>query len=138
MKKTETKEVVSIEGSKRATLPTQTKVIELAKQIVDKGYGRQAAITYAMEHFKVGRDQGERYYYAAITYLRPDNPDTYREALISRNFGVLESMLQRALENNDLSTANSIINTMNKMLGVGEKRVALETKDEKIIVSFGD
>ena len=130
--------MVSIEGSKRATLPTQTKVIELAKQIVDKGYGRQAAVAYAMEHFKVGRDQGERYYYAAISYLRPDNPEEYREALIARNFGVLESMLQKALDNNDLGNATQIVKVMNTMLNVGDRKVALETDNTKIIVSFGE
>lgn len=130
--------MVSIEGSKRATLPTQTKVIELAKQIVDKGYGRQAAVTYAMEHFKVGRGQGERYYYAAISYLRPDNPEEYREALIARNFGVLESMLQKSLENNDLATATQIVKVMNTMLNVGDKKIQVEQGDTKIVVSFGE
>lgn len=136
-KKTE-KQVVTIESSKRATLPTQTKVIELAREIVEHGYGRQAGIKYAKEHFNVKEDQAERYYYAAINYLRPDNADEYREALIARNFGVLENMLQKALENNDLASATQIVKVMNTMLNVGDKKVQVEQGETKIVVSFGE
>ena len=47
-------------------------------------------------------------------------------------------MLQAALERNDLQSANSIINTINKMLGIGGKQVQIDNKDTTITVTFGD
>lgn len=128
----------TLKGTQKPTLATQLKIQEVAALITEKGYGRLACLNYCKDKWEVSETQADRYYSAALIYLRPDNPEEYREALISRNFGVLENMLQRALENNDLAVANSIINTMNKMLGVGDRKVQLETKDEKIVVSFGD
>lgn len=132
------KKVPTLLNSKKSTLATQIKVQELANLITEKGYGRQAVQKYCAENWGLSDKQAEKYYYAAINYLKPDNPEEYREALIARNFGVLETMLQKALENNDLQTANQVIKTMNTMLNVGDRKVQLEQGDTKIVVSFGD
>lgn len=127
-----------LRDNQKATLSTQIRIQELAGVIAEKGYGRLAAKKYVVEHWGLSDKQAERYYYGALDYLRPEDPDKYREALIARNFGVLESMLQRALETNDLSSATQIVKVMNTMLNVGDKKIQLEQGDTKIVVSFGE
>lgn len=124
--------------NKIAKYETQVKIKEIAELIAEKGYGRQACIKYIEEKFGVGRTQSDKYYHAAMNMLLPEDPEKYRETLIARNFAVLESMLQRALETNDLSSATQIVKIMNTMLNVGDKKVQLEQGDTKITVSFGE
>ena len=130
--------VPTLLNSKKSQLATQIRVQEIATLVTEKGYGRHAVQKYCVENWGISEKQAEKYYYAAINYLKPDNPEEYREALIARNFGVLETMLQKALDNNDLQTANQVIKTMNTMLNVGDRKVQLEQGDTKIVVSFGD
>ena len=128
----------TLKGSQKPTLATQLKIQEVAELITNKGYGRLACLKYCKEKWNVSETQADRYYSAALIYLRPDNPEEYREALIARNFGILEGMLQKALENNDLGNATQIVKVMNTMLNVGDKKIALETENTKIVVSFGE
>lgn len=114
------------------------KIQDLANVIAEKGFGRLASMKYASEKWGISQAQAEKYYYGALKYLRPEDPDKYREALIARNFGVLENMLQKALENNDLGSATQIVKVMNTMLNVGDKKVQLEQGDTRITVSFGE
>lgn len=124
--------------NKKATLATQVKIKELADKIVKEGYGRQACFKYMEDVWKMSDSQAEKYYYAALKYLVPEDGEKYREQLIARNFSILENMLQKALGNNDLSSATQIIKLMNQFLGVSDKKLEVDTKDTKITVSFGD
>lgn len=124
--------------NKIAKYETQVKIKEVAELIAEKGYGRQACIKHIEEKWGVGRTQSDKYYHAAMAMLLPEDPEKYRETLIARNFAVLESMLQKALENNDLSSATQIVKIMNTMLNVGDKKVQVEQGDTKITVSFGE
>ena len=124
--------------NKTSTLTTQVRVKEIAELIAKKGYSRQACIDYIEDKWGVGRTQSDKYFRAAVEYLIPGDGEEYRKSLISRNFAVLEGMLQTALERNDLQSANSIINTINKMLGIGGKQVQIDNKDTTITVTFGD
>ena len=133
----------TLKGTQKATIATQIKIQEVASLIVEKGYGRMACLKYCKEKWGLSETQGDRYYSAALIYLRPENPDEYREALISRNFGVLEELLQRAMDSNDTPTALNVVKVMNGLLGVGGKQVEFNEKDKeggekKIVISFND
>ena len=104
------------------------RVEELAETIVKTGMRRTTALKWAQERFGVSYDTSKTYYAAAMRYLRPDDPQKYREELIDRNFAILEEMLQTALKRGDLKNANAIINTLNRMVGIGGNKV--EIKDE--------
>ncbi len=91
----------------------------------------------------MSQSQAEKYYYGALAYLRPDNPEEYREALIARNFSVLEKLLQDAIEHNDTPTALNVVKTMNGLLGVGGKQLEVAEKstdggEKRIVISFND
>lgn len=130
-------------GNKKATMSTELRIVEIADKIVKDGWGRMDCMKFVQDEWGLSEKQSERYYYGALNYLKPDEPDKYREALINRNFSVLEGILKRALDNNDLKTANDVIKTMNQMLGVGGKQVEIKDKDSqgedrKIVISFND
>lgn len=130
-------------GTKKATVATTARIIELAEKITNEGYGRQAIKKYAEENYGLSDTQSERYWTAALKYLVPEDPEKYREALIGRNFSVLESLLQKSIERNDFKTALDVVKVMNTLLGVGGKQVEIKDKDgsgeeRKIVISFGD
>lgn len=130
-------------GAKKATVATEARIIEIAEKITKDGYGRQAIMKYIKDEWGLSDSQAERYYYSALKYLVPADAEKYREALINRNFCVMESMLQSALERNDLKTALDIVKVMNNLLGVGGKQVEISDKgkdgeEKKIVISFND
>ncbi len=107
---------------------TKARVEELAAEIAKTAMPRRTAMKWAAERFGVAENTASMYYAAAMRYLRPEDPQKYREELIDRNFAILEEMLQTALKRNDLKNANAIINTINRMVGIGGNKV--EIKEE--------
>lgn len=143
MPKKEKTTTPTLRDTQKSTLATQLKIQELASVMAEKGYGRLASMKYASERWGISEKQAEKYYYGALNYLRPDNPEEYREALIARNFSVLEKLLQDAIEHNDTPTALSVVKTMNGLLGVGSKQLEVAEKstdggEKRIVISFND
>lgn len=127
----------------KSTVTTTARVYELAELIVKQGYGRMAIKKYAEENYGIGDTQSERYWVAALKYLMPEDPEKYREALIGRNFNVLEGLLQKALSDSDTKTALEVVKTMNQLLGAGGKAIEIKDKDSggeerKITISFSE
>lgn len=130
-------------GNEKSKVSTTIRIMDIAELIVKKGYGRMECMKYAQEAYGISEKQSERYYYGALNYLRPEDPEGYREALISRNFSVMEELLKRAMDSNDTKTALDVVKAMNSLLGVGGKQVEIADKDKeggekKIVISFGD
>lgn len=143
MPKKEKTTTPTLRDTQKSTLATQLKIQELANVMAEKGYGRLASMKYASERWGISEKQAEKYYYGALNYLRPDNPEEYREALIARNFSVLEKLLQDAIEHNDTPTALNVVKTMNGLLGVGSKQLEVAEKstdggEKRIVISFND
>ena len=99
---------------------------EFAAEIARTAMPRRTAVKWAMERYGIAESTGNNYYAAAIRYLRPDDPQKYREELIDRNFAILEDMLQTALKKGDLKNANAVIRTLNQMVGIGGKTVEIK------------
>lgn len=118
------------------------RIYDVADLIVASGYGRMDVMRYAEQEWGVSPKQAERYYYGGLNYLKPENPDEYRDALINRNLHLVESVFRRALDSGDLKEANNALKIMNSMLGIGGKNVEITDKDaaagteKKIIISF--
>lgn len=130
-------------GTKECKPSTEVRIYEIAEGIVNSGWTRQDVLKYITDNWNLSPKQAYKYYYAAMNYMRPDDPAKYREALINRNFDVLETIMKRALDRGDFKEANNAIKTMNQMLGVGGKSVEVkdfnaEGLERKIVISFGD
>ena len=131
--------VVALEGTNSSRLSTEAKVYELADRIVNSGWTKWDCLNFIMNTWGVKKRQAERYYYGALHYMQPSDPEKYREALIDKNYSILETLLKKAIDSNNLKIANEIIKTMNQMIGIGNKKVEIEDKNEnKIVISFGD
>ena len=144
MANTKRKEIVKLPGTDKPAKPsTAVRIYEVAELIVKKGYTRMDVIDYIKREWGLGKMQAIKYWTAALQFLRPENPEAYREALINRNFNVAEEVLRRALESNNLKAANEAIKILNSMLGVGVKTIGIADKEadgseKKIIISFND
>ena len=134
------KSSVALEGASSSRLVTEARVYELADRIVNSGWTKWDCLNFIMDTWGVKERQAERYYYGAIHYMQPKDPEKYREALINKNYSVLETLLKKAIDSNNLKVANEIIKTMNQMCGLGSKQVEIEDKNTNnvIKISFCD
>lgn len=121
---------VSLPDTKgKSKASTEVRIYQIAEKIVKEGCARMDIIDYCQKEWGLSQTQAIRYWTSALAYLRPDNPEEYREALINRNFNVAEEILHRALEANNLKAASEALRILNSMLGVGSKAVEVRDKD---------
>lgn len=133
----------TLSKAKTSSISTQARIYELAEMIVNSAQTRQQILKYCKEKWELSDTQSDRYYYSALKYLQPKNPELYRELLIERNFNIGERILQKALESNNLKAANEALKILNSMLGVGGKNIEINDKDangnDRVFkISFGE
>lgn len=133
----------SVKIRKENTPSNRTKIImeEFAEEIAKTAMPRRTAIKWAAERYGVAESTASSYYAAAMRYLRPSDPEKYREEIIDKNFAILERMLQTALKRGDLKNANAIINTLNRMTGISGNKVEIHQdkgsgETQTITISF--
>lgn len=133
----------SVKIRKENTPSNRTKIImeEFAEEIAKTAMPRRTAIKWAAERYGVAESTASSYYAAAMRYLRPSDPEKYREEIIDKNFAILERMLQTALKRGDLKSATQIIRTINQMIGIGGNKVEIKKGEvsgqtETITISF--
>ena len=133
----------SVKIRKDNTPSNRTKIImeEFAEEIAKTAMPRRTAIKWAAERYGVAEATASSYYAAAMRYLRPSDPEKYREEIIDKNFAILERMLQTALKRGDLKSATQIIRTINQMVGIGGNKVEIKKGEvsgqtETITISF--
>lgn len=133
----------SVKLRKENVPSNRTKIImeEFAEEIAKTAMPRRTAIKWAAERYGVAEATASSYYAAAMRYLRPSDPEKYREEIIDKNFAILERMLQTALKRGDLKSATQIIRTMNQMIGIGGNKVEIKKGEvsgqtETITISF--
>lgn len=127
---------------KKPSERSKGRVEEIAAEIAKTAMPRRTAIHWIMDRYQIAETTAINYYTAVMRYLRPSDPQAYREELISRNFATLEEMLQTALKKGDLKNAVAIIRTQNAMCGVGSNKVEIKRdgmesgQTETITISF--
>ena len=133
----------SVKIRKENTPSNRTKIImeEFAEEIAKTAMPRRTAIKWAAERYGVAESTASSYYAAAMRYLRPSDPEKYREEIIDKNFAVLERMLQTALKRGDLKSATQIIRTINQMIGISGNKVEIHQdkgsgETQTITISF--
>lgn len=126
---------------KKPTERRKVLIEEFAAEIAKTAMPRRTAMKWAAERYGIAETTASNYYAAAMRYLRPDDPQKYREELIDRNFAILEEMLQTALARNDLKNANAVIRTLNQMTGISGSKVEIHQdkgsgETQTITISF--
>lgn len=106
----------TLEKGKKTERLTATRIALLSKEIA-KGWTKDRAMDYAQNEWGLSYTQASRYYYSAVRYLVPDDPE-FRKSLIDKNIARLELMIEEAMEAGERKEANDLIKTLNTMLGV--------------------
>ena len=113
----------TLEKGKKTEKLTSARIAVLAKGIT-KGWTRDHVFDYAMDQWGLSQTQASRYYYAAVRYLVPDDPE-YRQSLIEKNIARLESMIEDAMEAGERKEANDLIKTLQQILQPSGNKVAI-------------
>ena len=134
---------MTLPDTKHSRASVEARIYLIAEKIVKEGCPRLDVINYCKENWGLSKTQAIRYWTSALEFLRPENPEQYRESLINRNFNIAEEILHRALENNNLKEANNALRIINQMLGVGGNKVEVKDKDSggndrTFTITFGE
>lgn len=134
---------VALPETKSCKPSTEMRVYDLADRIVMSGWSRSDCFKYMQEEWGIKRTQCQRYWIGALNYMTPEDPEKYRTLLLNRNFELLDTIIRKALESNNLKAANEAIKIMSQMLGVGNKKVEINGKDsggnpQTFVISFTD
>ena len=105
-----------MEKGKKTERLTATRIALLSKQVA-KGWTKDRIMDYVQNEWGLSQTQASRYYYSAVRYLVPDDPE-FRQSLIDKNIARLEQMIEEAMEEGDKKVANDLIKTLNQMTGV--------------------
>lgn len=113
-----------MEKGKKTERLTATRIGFLAKNIAEQGWTKDTVTGYVQENWGLSPTQASRYYYSAVRYLVPSDPE-FRESLIDKNVARLEKMIEQAMQEGDKKLANDLIKTLNSMLSVGGTKIAV-------------
>ena len=113
----------TLEDGKKTTKLASARVATVAKNI-SKGWTKDRVEDYVMETWGLSKTQASRYYYAAVRYLVPDDPE-YRQSLIEKNIARLEQMIEDAMEAGERKEANDLIKTLTQILQPSGTKIAM-------------
>lgn len=128
----------------RGPRTTSMTMIESAAAKLSKGATKKEVVQFLEENYKMTTNRATEYYYAACHYLRPKDPEKYREALIQNNISRLEKIIDECMEGTgnekQLKVAREAIAELNKMLGISGNNVTIrqnqEEKTQEIQINF--
>lgn len=109
---------------------TVLKVQDAAKMITE-GKTRATIIETLQEKYHIGYDQAKHLYGEGIRFLIPEDEDTFRKDLIMKNFARLETIIERAMDSRQWKIAVSAIETLNKMIGIGNGGFQVAVNNDK-------
>ncbi len=118
--------------------------IEICAEKLSKGATKNEIINYLKNTWGLTTNGASEYYYAACRYLRPKDPEKYREALIQNNITRLERIIDECMQSDKnakgLKVAREAIAELNKMLGITGNNVTIkqnqEEKTQEIQINF--
>lgn len=121
--------------------PTLLKIQEVAKMVAE-GKTRATIIETLQEKYGMTYSTARNYYTDGVRFLLPRSEAKYRNELIAKNIARLEKIVESAMERNELRTAVTAIETLNKMIGIGNGgfQIAVnqdpENKTQQIYIKF--
>lgn len=124
-----------------ATPATVLKIQEAAKMLA-KGKSRATIIEHLMTTYGMAAKTASDYYDSATRFLLPDDESKFKESLIKANATRLETIYERAMENNDFKNAREAVAELNKMLGVGKEGITVgintdkEADTQQVVIRF--
>jgi len=109
---------------------TVLRIQEVAK-MVSEGKTRDAIIDHLCGKYGIAYDTARNYYTDGIRWMIPKDEDEYRKEIIYKNFNRLETIIERAMSNNQLKIAREAIDSLNKMVGIGNGGFQVAVNNDK-------
>lgn len=102
-----------------------------------KGMGNMAVLAHIKEHFGIGESTARKTMRAAIDWLNSYNDCDFIKEVRAMQIARAELLLENAIAERQWKTANSIIDTLNKTLGIYEQKQKIEITSDEIQFRFG-
>lgn len=101
------------------------------------GYSRQDILQYTAENYKINERSADGYIKKATERIKTLYSDDIKETILERHLAMKYQLYQRLNEEEDYKGANSILDSIEKMLGVGgvnKQEITIKTEQPL----FGD
>lgn len=102
-----------------------------------KGMGNTAVLAHIKEHFGIGESTARKTMRAALDWLSSYNDCDFIKEVRAMQVARAELLLENAIAERQWKTANSIIDTLNKTLGLYEQKQKIEITSNEIQFKFG-
>lgn len=105
--------------------------------LMRKGWSHTEIVRHCREKYGVSAQAAGKYVKKARQILMSDESSKYKEEVIKKQEERTEYLLRKAIEANDWATANKILDTYNKLMGLYENRQKVELTTNEIQFKFG-
>lgn len=102
-----------------------------------KGMGNAAIVTHIKEHFGIGESTARKTMKQALDWLSSYNDCDFIREVRAMQIARSELLLEEAVKERQWRTANCIIDTLNKTLGLYEQKQKIEITSDEIQFRFG-
>lgn len=120
------------QGNKKATNAEIDLRIEKVFEMVSKGVNKKNILRYCAEKFKINTRQTEEYLKRVREQIKALYPENYKTDIMGEHFVQLDHLYELNYQNQDYRECRNLIESKNKMLGIGITKVDLTTKGESL------
>lgn len=106
-------------------------------ELMRKGWSNSQIVKHLKEKDDIGETTARNTIRKAYEWLKDNEASGYVESIRRKQVERSEYLLQQAVEARDWQTANKIVDTLNKVLGLYETKQKVEIVGDEIKFKFG-
>lgn len=106
-------------------------------ELLRKGWSNRTIVVHLCEKYGINEDTANLHIKQAIEWLATYNDGEWMKDIRSVQMERLEGLLEEAVENHNIATANKILDTINKLYGLYEVKQKVEITSNEIQFKFG-
>lgn len=106
-------------------------------ELLRKGWSNRTIVVHLVEKFGINEDTANLHIKQAIEWLATYNDGEWIKDIRSKQMERLEAILEEAVANHNIATANKILDTINKLYGLYETKQKVEITSNEIQFKFG-
>ena len=106
-------------------------------ELLRKGWSNRTIVVHLTEKYGINEDTANLHIKQAIEWLATYNDGEWVKDIRSKQAERLEAILEEAISNHNIATANKILDTINKLYGLYETKQKVEITSNEIQFKFG-
>ena len=106
-------------------------------ELLRKGWSNRTIVVHLCEKYGINEDTANLHIKQAIEWLATYNDGEWIKDIRSKQMERLEAILEEAVANHNIATANKILDTINKLYGLYETKQKVEITSNEIQFKFG-